>query len=434
MRMATPNMLAFFIQASVSMAEVWYIGKLGTLSLASIALVFPLLMLMQMMSGGALGGAVTASIARALGGGNRNRAEQLVWHGLIIAVLGAFTFLVLFAVLGELFLIFLGGEGGILQRALDYCWILFPGAALIWIMNISSSVYRGMGNMQFPASMMILSAVIQVPLSGALILGWWGVPQLGIKGAAISTVIVSGLIAAILVVRLITGKETLKLHPGSFHLQPDLFRDIFRVALPASLSPIVTVLTIMSLTGIVARFGPAALAGYGIGSRLEFLMIPLVFGIGAAMTSMVGVNIGAGQWQRAEQIGWLGGCAAGFLAGLVGVTLSIFPELWVGLFADDPMTGLAATQYLQIVGLCFVFQGMGLSLYFASQGAGNVTWPVIGTLLRFVVAVGGAFIAVNYYQAELKTVYYYAAAGMFLFGGITVASLGLGAWRPAAKR
>ena len=77
---------------------------------------------------------------------------------------------------------------------------------------------------------------------------------------------------------------------------------------------------------------------------------------------------------------------------------------------------------------------MGFSLYFASQGAGNVTWPVIGTLLRFVVAVGGAFIAVNYYQAELKTVYYYAAAGMFLFGGITVASLGLGAWRPAAKR
>jgi putative MATE family efflux protein len=433
LRMATPNMLAFLIQASVSMAEVWFIGKLGTLPLAAIALVFPLLMLMQMMSGGAIGGAVTSSVARALGGANRNRGEQLVWHALIIAVLGAVAFLLLFALFGEEFLIFLGGEGAILESAMDYCWVLFPGAGLIWIMNISSSIYRGMGNMQFPASMMIVSAVIQVPLSGALILGWWGAPQLGITGAAVSTVIVSGLIAVVLLARLMAGKETLKLHPESFHLQTDLFRDIFRVALPASLSPIVTVLTIMSLTGIVARFGPAALAGYGIGSRLEFLLIPLVFGIGAAMTSIVGVNIGAGQWQRAERIGWLGGASAGLLAGLVGVTLALFPSIWVGLFTSEPMTEFAATRYLQIVGLCFVFQGMGLSLYFASQGAGNVTWPIIGTLLRFVVAVGGAYVAVNFYSAELEMVYYFAAAGMFVFGSITVASLALGAWRPKGE-
>lgn len=433
-RMASPNMMAFLIQASVSMAEVWYIGQLGTIPLAAIALVFPLLMLMQMMSGGAIGGAVTASLARALGSGNKDRAEQLVWHALIIAVCGALSFLLLFVLFGEWFLVFLGGSGEILRSSLVFCWVLFPGAVLIWTMNITSSVYRGMGNMHFPASMMIVSAFVQVPLSGALILGWWGLPQLGIVGSAISTVVVASVIAIILLTRLMAGRETLKLHTASFHLQTDLFRDIFRVALPASLSPILTVLTIMSLTGIVARFGPAALAGYGIGSRIEFLLVPLVFGIGAAMTAMVGVNIGAGQWQRAERIGWIGASAAGALTGGIGLTLALMPGLWVNLFADDPMTVHAATRYLQIVGVCFVFQGAGLSLYFASQGAGNVTWPIVGTILRCVVAVGGAFVAVAYFNAGLDAVYGFAALGMFFFGSITVASLALGAWRPKSTQ
>ena len=424
-KMASPNMLAFLIQSSVSMAEVWYIGQLGTLPLAAIALVFPLLMLMNMMSGGSIGGAVTSSVARALGAGNRDRAEQLVWHALIISVLGALIFLLFFVLFGEWFLRFLGGRDVVLSSAIAYCWVLFPGAVLIWTMNVSSAVFRGMGNMHFPASMMIFSAFLQVPLSGALILGWWGLPQLGIVGAAISTVLVATLIALVLLGRLMAGKEVLKLHLLSFQLQTDLFRDIFRVALPAS------VLTIMSLTGIVARFGPEALAGYGIGSRLEFLLIPLVFGIGAAMTAMVGVNIGAGQWQRAERIGWLGGGAAGILAGGVGVTLALFPSIWVDLFANHPLTEIAATRYLQIVGICFVFQGMGLALYFASQGAGTVTWPVVGTLLRFIIAVGGAAIAVGFFEAGLDTVYRFAAVGMFVFGAITIASLALGAWRPA---
>lgn len=118
------------------------------------------------------------------------------------------------------------------------------------------------------------------------------------------------------------------------------------------------------------------------------------------------------------------------LSAVVGLTLATYPALWVDLFANDPLTELAATRYLQIVGVCFVFQGMGLSLYFASQGAGTVKWPIIGTLLRFVIAVGGAFVAVVFYDATIDAVYVFAATGMFVFGAITIASLALGAWRP----
>jgi putative MATE family efflux protein len=430
LKMAGPNTIAFLVQSLVSVAEVWYIGQMGTASLAAIALVFPLLMLMQMMSAGALGGAVTSALARALGGGHRQRAESLVWHALFIAAAGSLVFLLLFMLGGEHFLRFLGGSGETLDVAMDYCWILFPCALVLWTTNVLSAVFRGMGNMRFPALLMIVAALLQIPLSGALILGWGGLPALGIAGAAISIISVSCLNVLILLGRLVFGEVTVNLRLAQAGLNTDLVRDIFNVALPASLSPILTVLGIMSTTGLVGRFGPEALAGYGIGSRLEFLMVPLVFGVGAAMTSIVGVNIGAGQWQRAERVGWIGASTAGFIAGIIGIIFAIFPALWVGLFTENAAVFAAGESYMRIVGPFYVFQGIGLSLYFASQGAGNVTWPVIATIFRFVTAVGGATAAVLVFGGGLEQVFYFAAGGMLIYGIMTAVPIARGAWRP----
>ena len=199
--------------------------------------------------------------------------------------------------------------------------------------------------------------------------------------------------------------------------------------MPASLSPIFTVTTILSLTAIVGRFGEAALAGYGIGSRVEFLMIPLVFGLGAAMTSMVGTNVGAGNIERAEKIGWIGSSLAALLSGSVGLILAIFPLAWVPLFTSDLQTIEAAKMYIQIVGPFFAFQGFGLSLYFASQGAGTMLWPIIATIFRVIVAIAGALYLAFALEYGLQGVYIAAASGMIVFGIIIGIALKLGAWR-----
>ena len=130
-RMATPNALAFLIQSSVSMAKVWFIGRLGTVSLAAIALAFPLLMLIQTMAGGAVGGAVTSVIARAIGAGDMARAEKLVWHSLALALIGFLFFLLMCLVFGELLLVFLGGQGAILEQSQTFCLILFSGGLFL---------------------------------------------------------------------------------------------------------------------------------------------------------------------------------------------------------------------------------------------------------------------------------------------------------------
>jgi putative MATE family efflux protein len=428
-RMSAPNSIAFFIQSGVSMTEVWFIGQLGSLSLAAIALVFPLLMLTQAMSGGAMGGAVASAIARALGAGDRERAERLAWHALALAVVGALVFLAVFLLVGNAFLRFLGGSGQILDQAVNYSLVLFSGGVFLWLMGVVGAIFRGAGDMKFPAMMMMASALIQVPLSGCLVLGAFGAPQLGVVGAAVSAVVSGFFLSLAMIARLAYGRPAIGLHRRAMVFSRELFKDILQVALPSSLSPLLTVTTIICLTAIVGSFGQEALAGYGIGSRIEFLLIPLVFGIGAAMTSLVGLSIGAGDSERADKIGWIGGLSAAALTGVIGLTLALLPDLWIPMFTEDPAVYSTAKQYIQIVGPCFAFQGLGLSLYFASQGAGVMFWPILALVLRALLAVGSATLMISLTDWGLSAVFYAAGGGMIVYGSIMISALKMGAWR-----
>ena len=413
------------------MAEVWFIGRLGSASLAAIALVFPLLMLFQTLSGGAMGGAVASAIARALGAGDLQRAETLIWHALALAAMGAVALLVVFLLAGSEFLRFLGGSGSVLAQALSYSYVLFFGGIFVWLVGVVSAIFRGMGNMRFPAAMMILSAFVQVPLSGLLITGAFGAPKLGVMGAAVSAVISSILLAAVMLIRLAGDSGQIRLTKPAAVFRRHHFADILQVALPASISPLLTVATIIILTAIVGRFGEQALAGYGIGSRIEFLLIPLVFGIGASMTSLVGVGIGAGDIERAEHIGTVGGLGAAGLAGGIGLILAVQPELWIPYFSQDPVVQDAATRYIQIVGPWFAFYGLGLVLYFGSQGAGAMGWPVVALSLRAVICVGGAVLLTESFDTGIDGVFYAVALSMVAYGVIMFCALKLGAWRSA---
>ena len=429
LRMAAPSTIAFLVQGSVSLAEVWFIGQLGSVSLAAIALAFPFLMLTQTMSGGAMGGAVASAIARTVGAGDLARAEQLLWHALALGIAGALLLLALFSLGGAAFLRLLGGDGDVLAQAYAYTFLLLSGGVLIWSTGITTAIFRGMGSMQLPAAAMMLGALIQIPLSGCLILGAFGLPKLGITGAAVSALVSGAVVSGVLLFQLRTGSSLVKLRLSALVFSKANFEDILKVALPASLSPLLTVSTVLILTALVGTFGDAALAGYGIGSRVEFLIIPLVFGFGAAMTSLVGMSIGAGDIARAERIAWIGGACASGIAGLVGVVLALFPEVWVTAFTDDPEIIASATHYIQIVGPFFFFQGLGMSLYFASQGASFMLWPVAATILRVLLAGFGAVFLAHTMGLGLQGIYYAAALAMTAYALVIAAAIRLGAWR-----
>jgi putative MATE family efflux protein len=426
LRMACPNVLVMLAQASTGLIETWFVSRLGTGALAGMALVFPGFMMMQMLSGGAMGGGISSAIARALGGRRLDDADALVLHAIIINVALGLVFSALVLVFGRPLYRALGGEGASLEAALRYSNVVFAGTALVWLMNALASVIRGTGNMFFPASAICVGVVLLIPLSPCLIFGLGPFPALGIAGGGVAVVATTVLTAAVLGWYILSGRSQVRLRLAS--LRRVLFFDILRVGAVGSVSTLQTTLTVALTTALVgAAAGPDAIAGYGTGSRLEYLLIPLVFGLGAPLVALVGTNIGAGQRARALRIALTGGALAFALTEAVGLAAAIWPHAWLGLFGHDPRMLETGAAYLRAVGPAYGFFGLGLSLYFASQGAGRLFWPLFAGLLRLVIAIGGGWLALRW-TGSLGWVFAALSAALVIYGLTLSAAIASGAW------
>lgn len=427
-RLATPGIALALFQIAVSVADTHYIGRLGTDSLAGLALVFPMLMLLQMTSAGAMGGGVSSAVARALGAGNRDAARKLVAHALIIGLGGGLAFTLLLLTLGRGLYSLLGGRGVALEQALAYSQVVFAGAVLVWLANTLASLLRGSGNTLAPALAFAGTALVQIPLSGALTLGWGPFPRLGIAGAAFAYAVAFGL--ASLVMAIMVWRSALRPRRAHLRLEGRMFREILRVGAISSISALQTVLTAVILTGFVARFGTAALAGYGVGVRLELLQVPIVFAIAQALVVMVGTNIGGGQHERAKKIAWTGTGAAALVCMAIGWSVAVYPPLWIHIFSDDPAVIDIGSLYMRIVAPFYPLFGAGLALYFASQGAGQMLKPVLaGTARLVLVAAGGAL--VMQFGGPLAALFAVIALGLTVLGGLTAYSVYMARWSRA---
>ncbi|MEO5881140.1 MAG: MATE family efflux transporter, partial [Caldimonas sp.] len=211
-------------------------------------------------------------------------------------------------------------------------------------------------------------------------------------------------------------------------LQGPMFTDILRVGGVGAISTLQTSLTVALTTALVgAHGGPNAVAGFGTGARLEYLLIPLVFGLGAPMVALVGTNIGAGLRERALRIALTGSALAFALTETVGIVAAIWPEAWLGLFGNDPQMLEAGAAYLRVVGPTYGFFGLGLSLYFASQGAGRLLWPLLAGLLRLLIAVGGGWLALTL-TGSLAWAFAALALALIAYGVIVASAVASGVW------
>jgi len=414
-RLSAPGIMLVLFQSMVSVGDTYFVGRLGTEPLAGLALVFPLIMLLQMTSAGAMGGGVSSAIARALGAGNPALARRLVVHALIIAAgmgLGFSVFILLF---GKNLYALLGGHDESLANALAYSNVIFAGAIVVWIANTLSSVLRGTGNMLLPALALIVAAVVHVPLSGSLVLGLGPMPRLGIAGAGVAYVTTFGLGALAMAAAVFRRSSPLRPAAGDWKLEGKVFSDILRVGGISVISSFQTVLTAVAVTGFVGRYGAAALAGYGVGLRLELLQIPLVFAIGQALVVLVGTNIGAGRGDRAKRIAWAGTALAAGVSLAIGVTVTLVPHAWVGLFSADPRVLESGALYLRTVAPFYPLLAAGMALYFASQGAGQVAMPVLAGTARLAIVLVGGWLAMS-----LQGVFGAIAAGLVVLGTATI--------------
>lgn len=431
-RLAGPTTAVMVAQTFVAIAETFIFGRLGTLALAGFALVFPLMMMMTMMAAGGMGGGVAAAMARTVGAGRIEDARALVLHALLLGAALALLFTALAWTVAPGLYRLLGGDGAALGHALTYSNVLFSGALVVWANFFLSALLRGGGDAATPGRFMLLGSIAQVPLSYVLALGLGDWPGLGMAGPAWSSLATSAVSAALQARALWRGKLGFVPAVRGVRLQGRLFWEILRVGLLASFSAFTANLTAMLVTGLVGRFGVAALAGYGIGVRLEFMLVPLAFGIGSGLTTLVGVAAGAQDWKRAVRAAWTGSLVAALAIGAFGWIVALLPEGWARLFTADPEVIAATVAYITRVAPFYFLFALGMTLSFASQGAGRMRAPFAAGLARLAVATGGGWIAVEVLGWGLPGVFVAIAVGMVTFGALIAGPLLVRPWGPKA--
>jgi putative MATE family efflux protein len=425
--LALPNVVVMVVQASIGLVETYFVAKLGLDALAGMALVFPLFMLLVMVSAGSMGGGILSAIARALGSGNRERANELVWSAVAITIALASITTVMALVFGPKLYALMGGRDGSLDAAVTYSSLVFAGAVPLWLFNSFAAVIRGTGNMFFPAMVISVGAVILIPLSPLLIFGLGPFPRLGIAGGAAAVVFYYSIGCAIFACYIWSGRGVLKpsLIPPPLAWAP--MREILRIGAVSAIVSLSTNVSIAVATGLAGLISPASVAGYGTGARLEYLLVPLVFGLGAPVAAMVGTSIGAGNKERALRVAWTGALIAGGITETIGIAAALFPHAWLSMFGSDPAMLETGTLYLHIVGPAYGFFGAGLALYFASQGAGRVAWAMWVAVLRVIIAAGGGWLAVTLFGGS-TALFIVIAAALVIYGLANVAAVAGGVW------
>jgi putative MATE family efflux protein len=430
LRLAAPNVVVNVVLIAVTATvDAHFVGQMGPNALAGLSLVFPLIMLMQQMANSSMGGAIASAIARAIGAGRHADASALVIHGIIIAAAVAITFTLVLLLGGPAIYGLMGGSGKTHAAALEYSNTIFAGAFAYWLLSTLTSAVRGAGQAAVLAVVYLATEGLHIVLVPLLMFGFGPLPPLGIAGAGIATVTSFAASSVFLGWYIASGRTAIRLTLRGVRLDRRLFIEILRVGAPMSLQPILNNLALAMLTGFVAALGATQLASFGVAVRLEYLLYPLAFGLGAAALAMVGTNIGAGKLARAERIAWTAAALAAGITGCIGLFGVTVPDVWTSLFTKAPDVFVLAAGYLSITGGAYAFLGLGLTLASSFQAAGRPLWPLVGITSRAIVVAVGGWIVVHLTSMSLGGLAVVAASGLMVYGASLAIAFRAGLWQ-----
>jgi putative MATE family efflux protein len=416
-RLALPTVVVLFMTTLLGVAETYFVSSLGVKAIAAASMVVPVMLLMATVSSAGVGGGVSSAIARATGARCQDEAESLAWHTVVIAAVAGGLFSLVTVLAGPALYRSLGGSGSSLDQAVRYSNILFGGAIPFWILMLLQAALRGAGNVKVPAMIILGGAVTGLILSPVLINGWLGAPRMGVAGAGAAQVLCNIAALSVMVVYMRSPSSTLRLR--RYPLQRKHFSAILRVGLLSAINAVMSAVSVTVLTAAAGAMSVAAIAGYGIASRLDMLLMPVMFGFGTAAITLVGTNLGAGNVVRARRVAIVNVLFVASVVGMVGLVVSLFPQRWLGLFTSDSTVMAAGAQYLHVVAPFYAVLGVIFELYFAGQGAQRILWPMTASVVRFAFALA-AMVLVTQGYASLHTAFVLVAVSIVVAATISV--------------
>lgn len=421
--LAAPTTVLAALQVVAQLVDTWLAARQGTAALAGWAVLLPLALLLQQTSAGAMGGGVVSAVARALGAQRADEASALVRHALLIALAAGLLFAVGVGLGARAMLTAIAGQASSDAATLYAAWLFGVGAVPVWLTNTLASVLRGGGGHGL-AARVLTGTWIAIPLLSWLLaepLGF-GLAGLGMAMAGVSWA--GAAVMALVVLRGGAGFPTQLRGPVS----AALFKRILAVGAIASALALIANLSTLLVTAQLRSHGTAVVAAYGIAARLEFLVVPIAFSVGSALTALVGRAVGAADWTTARRIAWLGGLMAWAATGLVGVAVALLAPVLTPLATADSQVARIAAQALGYTGFAFGGFGLGMAMYFASMGAGRMAWPIAASLSRISLAAGGGWWLAHHTSLGINGHFLGVALGITAYGVITASSVRSGVW------
>ncbi|MBN1886126.1 MAG: MATE family efflux transporter [Candidatus Krumholzibacteriota bacterium] len=417
-RLTGPMILGIVAMIAFNLTDTFFVSRLGTLPLAALSFTMPVVYAINHIIMG-IGIGASAAVSRAVGSGDIEEARRLTMASLSLAL----VFTAVFVVTGFLFsgsLFQLLGADAVTMPLIDrYMRIWFAGVLFLVFPMVGNNIIRALGDTKIPAAIMVIAVVLNIILDPLLIFGIGPFPRMELAGAALTTVLSRSVTMAVAILvlwrryRMITFRG---LDPGRLLC---CWRSILFVGLPAAATKAIIPAALGVITRVIARFGPAAVAGYGVAMRVEFFALAVVMALSSVIGPFVGQNWGAGRRDRAERSIFLSTRFA-LAWGLGMLALLALPARWIaGIFSDNPAVVDTIVLYLRIVPLCYGLEGV-----FVIAGA------ALNVIRRPIHAAALALVQMFALAVPLALLGRRLLGVGGIFGGITAAYLlaGLVAW------
>ncbi len=414
--LAIPMILELSLESIFAVVDMFFVGKLGANAIATVGYTESVITIVYSIAIG-LSTAATAIVARRIGEKNREDAAHAGAQSLIIALITTVVVSLAGVIFAEEILILMGASEEVVREGAIFTRIMFSGSLVIILLFVINGIFRGAGDAAMAMKSLWLASLVNIVLCPILI------ELMGLKGAAIATVIGRSSGVAYQCYHLFKGSGILKFHKIHFKYDASIIRSIFNVGWPATLQFIIASGSWIVLVRLVAETGGTeASAGYQIAIRNVVFFILPAWGLSNAAATLVGQNLGAGQVKRAEESVMLTAKYTAFFMGFVMLLFMFFSTPIIRIFSQDSAIVEFGARSLQIIGTGYIFYGVGMVMTQALNGAGDTKTPTLINFfgfwlfqipLAYALAIGlemkttGAFIAVPVAETAIALVAWY---------------------------
>ncbi len=383
LKLSIPMMLSFAFQTVYNMVDAYFLGKLGTTQFAAPTLVFPLVFTFIAIGMG-FGVAGSALVSQYIGAGEERKAEKAAAQVmLIMTVIGLFviTFALIFS--KPMVWALTGNKNAeVFPYALKYFRIVVYGIVFAYLFNVSSSIFRGLGDANFAMELMLISTLVNIVMDPILIFGWGPISAMGVSGAAWATTFARLVVVILALVTLFSGKRGLKIHWSDFYPDFNLIAKAIKVGIPGSIGQVITSFGFVVVMKAVSRFGPVVVSAYGIGNRIIGFITMIAVGIGMAVSVMVGQFIGARRYEEAEKTVTTAFIMSMIFVGFLSTLTFFFGKHITHFFINDKKVIEVGVQMFKYVSFSIPFFGSMNIFISALNGAGKSFQATAANVIR----------------------------------------------------